>query len=246
MQVTPALDVRELCVNLADQRVLSDVTFRVAPGEFVGIAGPNGGGKSTLLRAILGLTPVSRGEVRLFGETLRDFQAHRRVGYLPQNAAHVEQTFPATAREVVAMGLTGSRRWPWQPRKARPGVVADAMRATGVADLARRRIGEMSGGQRQRVLLAKALVAEPDILVLDEPTTGVDPAARDAFAHLLTELNHERGMTILLVSHDADMLHHVATRLLVIDRGLASDGPPDRVASTLESLHHHHDHHEGR
>ena len=242
MQVTPALDVRELCVNLGSQRVLSDVSFRVAPGEFVGIAGPNGGGKSTLLRAILGLTPTCCGDVRLFGETLREFQAHRGVGYLPQNAAHVEQAFPATAREVVAMGLTGSRRWPWQRRKAQPSAVADALRATGVVDLARRRIGEMSGGQRQRVLLAKALVASPDLLILDEPTTGVDPAARDSFAHLLTELNHERGMTILLVSHDADMLHHVATRLLVIDRGLASDAPPDRVASTLAKLHHHEGH----
>jgi zinc transport system ATP-binding protein len=119
------------------------------------------------------------------------------------------------------------------------GAVADALQATGVADLAKRRIGEMSGGQRQRVLLAKALVSKPQLLILDEPTTGVDPAARDSFAHLLTELSHERGVTVLLVSHDADMLHHVATRLLVIDRGLVSDAPPDRVSSTLESLHHH-------
>jgi zinc transport system ATP-binding protein len=238
----PALDVRELCVNIADQRVLSDVTFRVMKGEFVGIAGPNGGGKSTFLRAILGLAPTCCGDVRIFGRTREEFQRERSIGYLPQNAAHVEQNFPATAKEVVAMGLTGTRQWPWQRRRASTDAVEKALRATGVDSLAKRRIGEMSGGQRQRVLLAKALVANPDLLILDEPTTGVDPAARDSFAHLLTELNHERDVTILLVSHDADMLHHVATRLIVIDRGLVSDGPPDRVASTLERLHPHEEH----
>lgn len=232
----PALEVRGLGVDLGGQRVLSNVDLRVGAGEFVGIAGPNGGGKSTLLRAILDLVP-STGEVRFFGQPLAEFQRERGIGFLPQNAANVEQAFPASAQEIVAMGLTGTRRWPWRKPRAGALDVGEAMRATGVESLASRRIGEMSGGQRQRVLLAKALVANPDILILDEPTTGVDPAARDSFAHLLVDLNHARGVTIILVSHDADMLHHVAGRIVVVDRGIAADGPPDRVASTLHHLH---------
>lgn len=238
--MSAVVEARGVGVTLGAERVLRDVTFTVHAGELIGVAGPNGGGKSTLLRALLGLIPTNSGEVRLFGAPLPQFREHRRVGYLAQNAAHVEHAFPATAKEVVAMGLTGTRRWPWQRRAAPKDAVARALKATGVEALARRRIGEISGGQRQRVLLARALVAQPDLLILDEPTTGVDPAARDAFAHLLTDLNHERGMTIMLVSHDADILHHAATRVLVIDRTLVSDGPADRVASTLEHLHHHH------
>ena len=171
------LDVRELCVNLGGQRVLSDVTFAVRAGEFVGISGPNGGGKSTLVRAVLGLAPTCCGDVRLFDAPVGP-AVLRRIGYVPQHAAHVEHGFPATAKEVVAMGLTATRSWPWQRRVRRPEAIEEALKATGVADLARRRIGEMSGGQRQRVLLAKALVARPDLLILDEPTTGVDAAAR--------------------------------------------------------------------
>lgn len=236
MPMNHVLDVRELCVNLGGQRVLSDVTFSVGAGEFVGISGPNGGGKSTLVRAVLGIAPTCCGDVRLFGAPVGP-PVLRRIGYVPQHAAHVEHGFPATAKEVVAMGLTAARSRPWRRSTARPDAVEEALKATGVADLARRRIGEMSGGQRQRVLLAKALVARPDLLILDEPTTGVDAAARDAFAHLLTDLNEERGMTILLVSHDADILNHAASRILVVDRTLVSDGPPDPLGSTLEHLH---------
>jgi zinc transport system ATP-binding protein len=227
------LDVRDLCVNLAGHRVLDHVSLQVQPGEFVGITGPNGGGKSTLLRAILGLVPSCCGSTRFRGLDLRTYQRGHSIGYVPQNAAHIDSSFPATAREVVAMGqLAGRRR-----RFAKPGKVEDAMRATGVAELAGRRIGEMSGGQRQRVLLAKALVGDPQLLILDEPTTGIDAASRDAFAHLLSDLSHDRGITVLLVSHDADILHHACTRLLVIDRKLVSDTAPNPVASALAKLH---------
>lgn len=239
----PALEVERLRVHLGQERVLDDVTFRIREAEFVGIAGPNGGGKSTLLRAVLGLTPAQEGEVRIFGTPCERFRDHHRVGYVPQYAAHVDVDFPATAREVVALGLLADRRAGGLFRAfglgGRARAVEEAMRAVGVEGLARRRIGQLSGGERQRVLLAKALVTRPDLLILDEPTTGVDPKARDNFAHLLIDLNRQRGMTIVLVSHDTDILHHAAQRLLVIDRGLRGDGPPDPVASTLHSLHHH-------
>ncbi len=230
------LQVDDLCVNLAGHRVLDHVTFRIGRGELVGVTGPNGGGKSTLLRAILGLVPSYCGTATIGGTDVATYQRRNSIGYVAQNAAHLDGLFPATAREVVAMGLLGRRPWSRTGRRARDAIEA-AMRATNVTGLAGRRIGEMSGGQRQRVLLAKALASQPELLILDEPTTGVDAAARDAFAHLLSDLSRERGITILLVSHDADILHHACTRLLVIDRRLVSDGNPDRVASSLAGLH---------
>lgn len=239
----PPLDVRDLCVDLGAERVLTDVTFRVEAGEFVGIAGPNGGGKSTLLRAILGLVPVASGEVRLFGTPLARFRGHARIGYVPQHAAHVDTSFPATAYEIVRLGTTSPRAphllWSAGQRGAQKARALAAMRSVGVEDLARRRIGALSGGQRQRVLLAKALANEPDLLLLDEPTTGIDPQSRDEFAHLLIDLNQHRGMTVILVSHDTDILHHAARRVLTIDRGLRGDAPPDPRASTLHHLHDH-------
>jgi zinc transport system ATP-binding protein len=239
----PPLDVRDLCVDLGQERILSDVAFRVGAGEFVGMAGPNGGGKSTLLRAILGLVPASRGDVLLFGAPLSRFRQHERIGYVPQNAANVDTAFPATAYEIVRLGTT-SPRAPHLLRAAggrateRARSLA-AMRSVGVEDLARRRIGTLSGGQRQRVLLAKALANAPDLLLLDEPTTGIDPQSRDEFAHLLIDLNQQRGMTVILVSHDTDILHHATKRVLTIDRGLRGDAPPDPHASTLHHLHDH-------
>jgi zinc transport system ATP-binding protein len=235
------IEVQDLCVNLGQERVLSGVTFRIDAGEFVGIAGPNGGGKSTLLRAILGLAPTCCGDIHLFGVPQKRFRGHEDIGYVPQNAALVDNAFPATALEIVRLGTTSPRaphllRALGQRSAARERALA-AMRSVGVEDLAKRRIGALSGGQRQRVLLAKALASDPKLLLLDEPTTGVDPQSRDEFAHLLIDLNREKGMTIVLVSHDTDILHHAAKRVLTIDRGLRGDAPPDPHASTLHHLH---------
>lgn len=235
----PAIEARGVCVRYGQERVLDDVSFTIRPGELVGIAGPNGGGKSTLLRAILGLVPLEQGEVRLFGAPLREFRHHGRIGYVPQNASQVDTGFPATALEVVALGRVGAKgvlRWLGAEDKR---LAREAMEAVGVADLARRRIGTLSGGQRQRVLLAKALVAQPELLLLDEPTTGVDPAARDEFAHLLMDLNRERRMTTVLVSHDDEILAHATGRVLLIDHGLRGDGPLPSERDSLRSLHGH-------
>lgn len=244
MLVSPetAIEAEDLCVNLGSERILSDVTFRIQRGEFVGIAGPNGGGKSTLLRAILGLVPTCCGTVRLLGKPQAEFRDHHRIGYVPQNASHVDQAFPATALEIVRLGRvrrSGSTYLP-HPFLARreDDAALSALRSVGVKALAKRRIGTLSGGQRQRVLLAKALVGEPDVLILDEPTTGIDPQSRDEFAHLLLDLNRDRAITVILVSHDADILHHAAQRVLTIDRTLRDDAPPDPRASSLENLHH--------
>ncbi len=235
----PVLELRDVCVNLGRERVLSDVSLLVREGEFVGLAGPNGGGKSTLLRAILGLVPTSCGSIQLFGVPAHEFRDRRRIGYVAQNAAHVETAFPASAEEIVRLGRVAPRGLLRRLNGEDKRLALEAMREVGVEKLARRQIGAMSGGQRQRVLLARALASRPDLLVLDEPITGIDPQARDDFTHLLVRLNREKGLTTLLVSHDTDILSHAATRLVVIDRKVQYDAPIDPDAPLPGHLHLH-------
>jgi zinc transport system ATP-binding protein len=229
--------VDDICVKLGNETVLEDVTFRVQPGEFVGIAGPNGGGKSTLLRCILGLVPSCCGQVRVFGQAVQAAPVRRRMAYLAQNEAHVDPLFPATALEVASLGRVARRGLLRRLRAADRAAALRSLEEVGVADLKDRLVGTLSGGQRQRVLLAKALAGEPDLLLLDEPTTGVDPRARDEFHHLLADLNRRRGLTVLLVSHDTDFLAHVAQRVLVLDRRIHFDGDPRQRPDVLAHLH---------
>lgn len=220
------LSIRDVCVSYDGHRVLDAINFDLPHGDFVGIVGPNGGGKTTLLRTILGLVEPECGEIRLFDTPLRRFQDHVRVGYVPQHVVHVDPRFPATVNEVVLLGRVGRRglfrRYTADDREA----VHKALEEVHVTDLAERRIGTLSGGQRQRVFLAKALAAEPDLLILDEPTTGVDPKARDDFYRLLDHLNHDHDMTILLVSHDTQAISLVAHRMIAVNRSLVYDGDP--------------------
>jgi zinc transport system ATP-binding protein len=238
MADSPAvLDVDDLCVELGSERVLEGVTFQVRAGEFVGIAGPNGGGKSTLLRCILGLVPACCGQILLFGQRNGNGAVHRRIAYLAQNEAHIDPLFPATALEVASLGRIPRRGlFRWLTAADRRAAL-QALEEVGVGHLKDRLIGSLSGGQRQRVLLAKALAGEPDLLLLDEPTTGIDPKARDDFHHLIADLNAKRGLTVVLVSHDTDFLAHVAQRVLLVDRTIHFDGDPRQRPDVLAHLH---------
>jgi zinc transport system ATP-binding protein len=235
----PVLELTDLCVDVGGDRVLSDVSLHVQAGERIGIAGPNGGGKTTLLRAILGLTPICCGSIRFFGVPLKQFRERRRIGYVAQNAAHVDPTFPATALEVVLMGRVAPRGLLRRLGAQDHAMALEALREVGLEDLKDRPIGAMSGGQRQRVLLARALASRPDILVLDEPTTGFDAVARDEFVDLLVHLNQEHNITLLLVSHDSDILAHAADRLIVVDRKIVHDGPIQPGTKLPDHLHVH-------
>ena len=240
------LSVRDVCVQYGAQEVLDHVDFDVPRGDFVGIVGPNGGGKTTLLKAALGLVPTSCGEVRLFGQPLRRFRDFSRIGYVPQNVVHVDARFPATAFEVAALGRVGRRGLFRRLTDEDRSVALAAMQDVGVAHLADRLIGTLSGGQRQRVFLAKALASEPELLVLDEPTTGVDPKAREDFYGLLDRLNHDRGITLILVSHDTQAVALSAHRLIAVNRTIVFDGDPHAFerqggfgAAYDIHLHHH-------
>ena len=225
-EAPPVLELRDVCVRYDETQVLDHVAFTLRAGEFVGIVGPNGGGKSTLLKAALGLVPTTCGDVRIHGEPVKRFRDWPRIAYVPQNVVHVDARFPATALEVVLLGrVAGAGLFRGLSSKDRR-LAREAMKVVGVEDLEDRLIGTLSGGERQRVFLAKALVSDPETLILDEPTTGVDPRAREGFYGLLDRLNHERKMTMLLVSHDTQAIALAAHRLVAVNRAIVFDGAP--------------------
>lgn len=231
------LTVSDAAVELGGRPVLRGIDLAVAPGEVVALLGANGSGKSTLVRSVLGLTPLARGSVHLFGTPLPRFRAWQRIGFVPQRATAASGV-PATVREVVAAGRL-SRRRPLVPlRRADRAAIAEALDAVGLTDRTRDSVATLSGGQQQRVLIARALAGEPDLLVLDEPTAGVDLVSQGAFARTLEGLVG-RGVTILLVAHELGPLADLVGRAVVMRDGrIAYDGPP--LASFAEVGHDHH------
>lgn len=219
----PIIDVRDASVAYGHRAVLHDVSLTVTAGEVVAVLGANGSGKSTLIRTILGLVPLTAGEVRLFGTPLRRFRQWRRIGYVPQRIG-AGGGVPATVAEVVAAGRL-ARRGLFRPfRAADRAAVAAALRAVGLADRAADPVATLSGGQQQRALIARALAGEPELLVLDEPTAGVDAASQEAFADALRGFV-AGGKTVLLVAHELGPLRPLISRAVVIrDGAIAHDG----------------------
>ncbi len=216
-----------LRVELGGQPVLRGVSLRVHPGETVALLGPNGSGKSTLVRSLLGLTPARHGSVRLFGTELRQFHDWSRIGYVPQRST-VNLT-RAKVSEVVGSGRLGHRRPFLPPRRADRAAVRDALQVVGLGDRAGAEMQHLSGGQQQRVLIARALAAEPDLLVLDEPTAGVDLEHQQILADVLTGLLR-RGLAILVVLHEIGPLTPLVDRAVVLRDGrVIHDGPLARA-----------------
>jgi zinc transport system ATP-binding protein len=218
--------------------VLTGVDLRIEPGEFVAIAGPNGGGKTTLLRLALGLERPTRGEVLLFGQSPRAFADRARIGYLAQRTK-IGGRAPVTVREVVEAG-----RAPLRPigrlRREDRAAVDEALERVGMSHLARRPISQLSGGQQQRAFIAKALATYPTLLVLDEPTTGVDVEAQDALAALLDRLHVDLGVTILYVSHEFGAVEHFVQRLVLVRERIVFDGPPSELPGVWHDPSHRH------
>jgi zinc transport system ATP-binding protein len=243
--MTPVVAVTGAVVAYGERVVLHGVDLTVAPAETVAVLGANGSGKSTLVRAALGLTTLAAGEVALFGDPLKRFRAWHRVGYVPQRLG-AGSGVPATVREVVASGRLSRRRvrrgFGRPARAADRAAVATALDAVGLADRAGDRADTLSGGQQQRVLIARALAAEPDLLVLDEPTAGVDAASQQAFADALHRFVHNGG-TVLLVAHELGPLALLVNRAVVVHQGrIAHDGPVPRPAGQHADPDHDHVH----
>ena len=219
------LEFRQVWFAYDGDTVLEDVTFVLKSGEFAAVLGPNGGGKTTMLRLALGLVKPSRGSVALFGEPPERFRSWGRVGFVPQAAEGVQTRFPATAEEVVAHGLYRGFDPIGVWRSSGRASVMQAMETVDIANLRGRRITSLSLGQQQRILIARALVRQPELLVLDEPLAGIDAAGQEQFHSLLRRLNGEFGMTILLVSHDIGAVMREATTVACINKTMVFHGP---------------------
>ena len=226
------LSVKDLCFSFGPIEVLCGITFAVEPGDYLALAGPNGAGKTTLVKTILGLTERYRGTVELFGRRPEQLRDTWRVGYLPQRVTAFNPLFPATVREVVGLGLMSRKSFPRRLNRHDAARVRLALELMTITDLKDRLVGNLSGGQQQRVFLARALVSDPELLILDEPSTALDAQSREDFFELLLRLNRERKMAIILISHDISTVGHYASRLLYLDKHVVYDG---RFADFCES-----------
>ena len=221
----PFVEIEKVSFRYGEVSVLEDIDLTVEPGDFLGIIGPNGSGKTTLLRIMLGLLAPTSGQVRLFGHPPASLKQWGRLGYVPQKATF-DPSLPVTVGEVVASGLVATMGLLRRVRAAERRRVGDVLAQVGMTAYAAARVGALSVGQQQRVLIARALVSDPELLILDEPTGGVDPEAQTSFYALLHHLNREREVTLILVSHDIGVVAKEVTRLACLNRRLIFHGRP--------------------
>lgn len=199
------ITVDSVSFSYQQKDVLKDVSFQVKERDFIGLIGTNGAGKTTMLRIIVGLLKPTSGSISLFGEPINQFKSWEKIGYVPQKN-NLNPLFPATVREVVLSGLVGKRKWFGRNSKEDLIKCEDALMAMGVEDLAEKKIGQLSGGQQQRVFLARALINNPSLLILDEPTVGIDAETQESFFHMVKHMHQHHNMTFLMVSHDMEMI----------------------------------------
>lgn len=225
MRGKPLVTITDMSAGYQREPVLSHVNLTIIDGDFVGLVGPSGAGKTTLLRSMLGAVHVYEGSVAIDGQPVGRGDA--RVGYVPQ-LEQVDWYFPVTVREVVMMGLAArSSPLPWSSGAEREAAET-VMRRLGIFELRDRHIRQLSGGQQQRVFLARALVSRPRLLLLDEPTSGVDIKTRDDILHLLDELNHD-GVTIVLTTHELNAVAAHLPWVVCVNGGVIAEGAPERV-----------------
>lgn len=217
---TPLIELEHVSFSYGEREVLTDVNLTIHQGDYLAILGPNGAGKTTLLKLIFGLLTPQKGTIRLFGTPSATFKDRSRIGYVPQKTAIAERNFPATVFDVVLMGRTAKRGLFHPIRQTDKDAALLALRRVGLLELADRMISDLSGGQTQRVFIARALATEPAVLILDEPTAGVDPHAQEDLYGLLRSLNTESGITIMIVSHDIETITKETSQIAYVDRSL--------------------------
>ena len=230
----PIFDVKNLSFVLKEQTILSNISLEIFSSEYIAIIGPNGGGKTTLIRMLLGLEKPTSGEVRIYGKKLSRFKDWHKIGYVPQRAAQIDSSFPATVLDIVKMGRTSQRSMFGTFSKVDRQLVDDAMAKMDISDLKDKMVGTLSGGQRQRVMIARALASKPEILILDEPNTGVDVASQKRFYALLRELNQKEGITIVFITHDIGVIADDIARLFTINQKAIVCNNPKQALSCEE------------
>ncbi|MHB0977507.1 MAG: metal ABC transporter ATP-binding protein [Candidatus Aquicultorales bacterium] len=219
------ITLNEVDFKYNGEPILSDISFGVERGEYAGIIGPNGGGKTTLLKVMLGLLRPVSGSVKLFGHDIASFKEWTKIGYLPQRAAHLDGRFPVTVYEVASLGRVPKAGLFRRLNSADHAAVLEALEISDIAHLKDRVVSDLSGGERQRVFIARALASKPEVLILDEPAAGVDAGSQSKFYRFLRSLNKEHGITIIFVSHDLDIIANEASQLICINRSLVFEGP---------------------
>jgi zinc transport system ATP-binding protein len=228
-----AVEVRDLRVTFDNTPVLRGVNMRVPQGQIVALIGPNGSGKTTLLRCLLGLQKFSEGEVRIFGERNVN-KVLPRIGYVPQRLA-LERSFILSVREFLALRLRATRHWLFHSHKRLDELITPSLVQLGVENILDRPIAQLSGGQLQRVLIAFALLNKPELLLLDEPTAGVDTPGEETFYDLIASVQRQQKLTVILVSHDLSMVYSHASRVYALNGVICCEGPPEQVMNA-ESL----------
>lgn len=213
-----------------DVIALQDISLEIAEGEFVGVIGPNGSGKTTLCRAVLGLMPPLAGSLQIFDCACQELRCHHRarIGYLPQKGV-LDRNFPITVLEAVMMGRYGALGLFRRPGKQDQEIALEALSNVGMQDHRNSALGHLSGGQQQRVFIARALAQQPDVLLLDEPTTGIDITTQHSVLDLITHLHRDLKLTVLLITHDINMIRFRVDRLVLLKTRLYAAGPPDEV-----------------
>ncbi|WP_027407823.1 metal ABC transporter ATP-binding protein [Anoxybacteroides tepidamans] len=234
MNTETVLQVDHVSFRYEKENVLEDVTFSVPKGAFLGLVGPNGSGKSTLLKCILGLLKPQNGSISLFGTPIAAFKEWHRVGFVSQKANSFNTGFPATVYEVVASGLTAKLGLFRFLKEKEKQAVREAIAAVGMSEFANQNIGELSGGQQQRVFIARAIVSNPELLILDEPTVGVDVQHVQNFYNMLDELNQRLGITLILVTHDIGTITEKVTHVACLNKHLYFHGKAAEFAELQE------------
>ena len=236
------IDLRGASFGYGERPAVTDASLTVRRGEIVAVVGPNGSGKSTLMKGILGLNERTDGSVTLFGVPGEELRDRARLGYVPQRHT-LSASVRATAEEIVATGRLSRIGWLGRLRATDRQIVARSLEVVGLADRAATEVSTLSGGQQRRVLIARALAGQPDVLIMDEPTAGVDAASQHVLADVLERLV-DRGVTMLIVTHELGALERLLTRIVVVDAGrLRFDGTPQEYAAERHVVHHDHDSH---
>lgn len=236
------IEVEGLNVARGGRRVIEDASFTVSRGAYMGVVGPNGGGKTTLLQAVLGIIPRESGSIRILGTPIEEFDEWSRLAWVSQHSISFDERFPINVRELVGLGRINRSNLAKPLKKEDWAKVDEVLGFMGISDLAERRVGHLSGGQKQRVFVAKALVRDPEVLILDEPVAGVDAEAQELFYMKLSDLNGRQGTTIVIVSHDLAAVFCRMSDVMCVNRRVYTSpiGPDSDPNEVLQKAYGEH------